>query len=175
MQQAGRRLALPIGTTFEEWKVMVAALLKAGSPAHASRVADTAGLDAYVVEANIEFLKTLGIAEQHSTEEEIHLSAAGALYAQAILSGDAVAQQKMLAQCAAKALKPVIRFCELAEEPSFNRLFLQVKFLAGVEDEWGQHRDTAAHDRAGIHTAIAIMAAAGMIDKRFLPVEEEAA
>lgn len=175
MQLANRRLALPFGTTFEEWKAMVAALPKAGSPALASRAANIAGLDAHVVEANVEFLKALGIAEPHSMEEEIHLSAAGSLYAQAILSGDAVAQQKILAQCAGKALKPVTRFCELAEEPSFDRLFLQIKFLAGVADEWGQHRDTAAHERAGIYTAIAIMAAAGMIDRSYLPVEEEAA
>lgn len=175
MQQAGRHLALPCGTTFEKWKAIVAALPKAGSPALASRVASIAGLDARVMEANVEFLIALGVAEPHSTEEEIYLSAEGIRYAQAILSGDAAAQQKILAQCASKALKPVIRFCELAEEPSFERLFLQIKFLAGVEDEWGQHRDTAAYNRAGIYTVIAIMAAAEIIDNRFLPVEEEAA
>ena len=146
-------------------------MLKAGAqPVLAGQPANIAGLDAHVVEANVEFLKALGIAEACSTGSEIFLSAAGARYAQALVAGDKVMQQKILAECAGKALKPVTRFCEVAADMSFDRLFLQIKFLANVADEWGQQKDTAAQDRAGIYTAIAIMVEAGILEKRYLPV-----
>ncbi|MGI0040313.1 MAG: hypothetical protein ACREAO_10875 [Nitrososphaera sp.] len=176
MSQANRRLLLPFGITFEDWKAMIAAFLKTGlQPAFAGQVAKAAGLDEHIVRKNVAFLKALCMATAGSTESRISLSKAGTRYAQALVSGDRVVQKKALAEAASTALRPVVRFCELAEGLDFDRLFLQIKFLANVEDAWGQHKDTAEQDRAGIYTAIAIMVAAEMLDKKYLPVEEETA
>lgn len=81
----------------------------------------------------------------------------------------------MLAKCAGRAVRRVVKFCELAQDLDFDRLFLQIKSLANIDDAWGQHRDTANHDRLGIYTVIAIMVDAGTPDRRYLPVEEERA
>lgn len=176
MSQANRRLLLPPEITFEDWKALIVAVLKTGpQPAFAGQVAEVAGLDERVVRKNVAFLKELGMAKAGSTESELSLTKAGARYAQALISGDNAVQKKVLAERAGFALRPVARFCELAQDLDFDRLFLQIKFLANVEDAWGHDRDTAEHDRAGIYTAVAIMVAAGMLDKKYLPVEEEAA
>ena len=176
MSQANRRLLLPFGITFEDWKAMIVVVLKTGpQPAFAGQLAKAAGLDEHIVRKNVAFLKALGMATAGSTESRISLSKAGTRYAQALVSGDRVVQKKALAEAASTALRPVVRFCELAEGLDFDRLFLQIKFLANVEDAWGQHKDTAEQDRAGIYTAIAIMVAAEMLDKKYLPVEEETA
>ena len=176
MPQTNRRLLLPFGITFEDWKAMIVAFQKTGpQPVFAGQVAKAAGLDEHVVRKNVAFLKALGMATASSTESRISLSKAGTRYAQALVSGDRAVQKKALVKCAGAALRPVVRFCELAEGLDFDRLFLQIKFLANVEGAWGQHRDTAEQDRAGIHTAVAIMVAAEMLDKKYLPVEEETA
>jgi hypothetical protein len=93
------------------------------------------------------------------------LSRAGANYARAIADNDFDMQRIVLAECARKAFKPVMRFCELRDDLDFDKVFLQVKFLAGVGDEWGQQMDTAAPHRIGIATAIEIMVFAGLIDE----------
>jgi len=176
MSQANRRLLLPLEITFKGWKALIVAVLKTGpQPAFAGRVAEAAGLDEHIVRKNVLFLKELGMVRAGSTESEILLTKAGARYAQALVSGDKAVQKEVLAGCAGFALRPVARFCELAADLDFDRLFLQIKFLANVEDTWGQDRDTAEQDRAGIYTVVAIMVAAGMLDKKYLPVEEEAA
>ncbi|MGI0020868.1 MAG: hypothetical protein ACREAY_10415 [Nitrososphaera sp.] len=176
MPQANKRLPLPFGITFEDWGAMIVAMLKTGpQPAFAGRIAEATGLDEHTIGDNVAFLKALGMATPGSTEPRIYLSKAGARYAQALVSGDKANQRKVLAESAGAAFRPVVRFCELAGNLDFDRLFLQIKFLANVDDAWGQHRDTAEKDRAGIYTAIAIMVAAGMLDKSYLPVEEEEA
>jgi hypothetical protein len=129
---------------------MIVAVLKTGpQPAFAGQVAKAAGLDEHIVRKNVAFLKALGMATAGSTESRISLSKAGTRYAQALVSGDRVVQKKALAESASTALRPVVRFCELAEGLDFDRLFLQIKFLANVEDAWGQHKDTAEQDRTG--------------------------
>lgn len=176
MSQANKRLLLPFGITFGDLEAMVVAMLKKGSqPAFAGRIAEASGLEEHVIGGSVEFLKALGLVTMGSTESRIFLSRTGVRYAQAIVSGDKAEQKKVLSERAGIVFRPVIRFCELAENLDFDRLFLQIKFLANVADEWGQHMDTAAHDRMGICTAIEIMVVAGILDRRYLLVEEEAA
>jgi hypothetical protein len=76
-------------------------------------------------------------------------------------------QQRVLAEYAARAFKPVIRFCKLRGD--FDKVFLQAKFLAGVSDAWGQHVDILAPQRIWIITVIEIMVFAGLIEQRYLP------
>ena len=146
MPQTNRRLLLPFGITFEDWKAMIVAFLKTGpQPVFAGQAAKAAGLDEHVVRKNVAFLKALGMATASSTESRISLSKAGTRYAQALVSGDRAVQKKALVKCAGAALRPVVRFCELAEGLDFDRLFLQI-----VPGERGRRVGPAkGHRRAG--------------------------
>jgi hypothetical protein len=169
---ADERLSIPFGVSFVGWKSMVVHLLQSGaqsSPVSAKQVAKAAGMAELTVGSNVPFLKAAGIATQDSTRSRISLSRAGAEYARAIVDNDTELQQRVLAECARRAFRPVTRFCELRGDLDFDKVFLQVKYLAGVSDAWGQHMDTSALQRIGIVTAIEIMVFAGLIDQEYLP------
>lgn len=171
-------LPLPFAISFEKLKSIVSALSQAGAHAHpipASQAAAAAGVQGFTMAANIEFLKALGIAASGSKVSGIILSKTGEAYARALAAGDEKTQRELLAGCARKALKPVTRFCELfgPDDLSFDRLFFQIRFLADVEDVWGQNRDTAAQYRAGIYAVIEMMVFAGLLDRSFTPQDVE--
>lgn len=167
-QEANERLSIPFGVDFKEWKSLVACLLQSDYIS-AREIARATGLGELTVGSNVQFLKAIGIATPDSTRSMISLSRAGARYARAVVDDDVGVQRRALAECARKAFKPVVRFCELHDDLDFEKLFLQMKFLAGVGDEWGQQMDTADPHRAGIATAIEIIVFAGLIDEGHLP------
>lgn len=171
-------LPLPFAVSFEKLKSIVATLLQARAHVHlvsAREVAAAAGIQGLMMAANIEFLKSLGIASASSKVSGISLSRTGEAYARALAAGDEKAQREILAGSMAKALKPVTRFCELfsTEDLSFDRLFFQIRFLADIEDMWGQNRDTASQYRLGIYTVIEMMVFAGVLDRSFIPQDVE--
>jgi hypothetical protein len=171
-------LPLPFAVSFEKWKSIVSALLQARAHLHpvlAREVAAAAGIQGLTMAANIKFLKALGIASSSSKVSGLSLSRTGESYARALAAGDEKTQREILAGCMAKALKPITRFCELfrTEDLSFDRLFFQIRFLADIEDMWGQNRDTASQYRLGIYTVIEMMVFAGLLDKGFIPKDVE--
>jgi hypothetical protein len=155
MPDAVLLLPLPFATGYAQWRSMVVDI------AHG-------GIKRELAVINLPFLKATGIATAGSSKSRIRMSRAGIKYADAVLAGDLQAEKKLLATCAKKALKPAIRFCEL-QDPDFEKLFFQLKFLAGIPDAWGEHMDTAEPAQSGICTAIEIMTFAGIIiDRRYI-------
>ena len=158
-------LSLPFAADYAQWKSIVSAIAHGRS---AKSVAKSAGVDEPEVVSNLPFLKAMGIVTAGSSRTKIRLNRAGIKYTNAVFAGDIQVEKELLAACAAKALKPAIRFCEL-QKPDFEKLFLQLKFLAGIPDAWGEHMDTAEAGRMGICTAIEIMAFAGVTDQQCMP------
>ena len=163
-------LPLPFAADYARWKSIVSAIAHGRS---AMNVAKSAGVGEPEVIANLPFLKATGIVAADSSQTKIHLSMAGSKYASAVFAGDIQAEKGLLAACPAKALKPAIRFCEL-QRPDFEKLFLQLKFLSGIPDSWGEHMDTAEAGRMGICTAIEIMGFAEVIDQQYPPEKLQA-
>lgn len=110
----------------------------------------------------------MGMVAAGTSRQKVRLSWSVIEYANAVAAGDEQAEKELIAECSAKALKLAIRFCEL-QSPNFVKLFLQLKFLAGIPDAWEEHRDTAESNRMSIGTAIEIMAFAGVVDRRYMP------
>lgn len=158
-------LPLPFAADYTQWKSIVSAIAHGRS---AKSVAKSAGVGEPEVIANLPFLKAMGIATADSSRTKIRLSRAGSKYANAVFAGDIRAEKELLAACVARALKPAIRFCEL-QRPDFEKLFLQLKFLSGIPDSWGEHMDTAEAGRMDICTAIEIMVFAEVIDQQYMP------
>ncbi|MEO9295714.1 MAG: hypothetical protein ABI347_08965 [Nitrososphaera sp.] len=151
----GAVLSLPHATDYTQWRAIVVTIAHAGSTNHE------------LAAINLPFLKAMGIVTADSSKSRIRLSRTGIRYVNTVASGDIQAEKEILAACARKALRPAIRFCEL-QDPDFERLFLQLKFLAGIYDSWGEYMDTAAPARSGICTAIEIMVFAGIVNRRHI-------
>lgn len=173
LQGANKPLAIPYAVDFHQWESILVALddtmMIAGPAPSAGQVAKTVKIGERTVVANLPFLKALGMVTDDSTASRITPGMTGMLYASAVAAGDAQGQQNILYECSRRGLRPVVRFCEVDDELNFDRLFMQIKFLARVGDSWGQHRDTAGPYRTGIYTAMAILVHAGIVGTQFLP------
>lgn len=162
----GAGVPLPFAVDFMQLESIITAAARGASCARVARLTD---LGEPAIISNLPFLKALGIVTADSSRSKIKLSRTGAKYAAAISKGDKAVQRELLSGCVQKALRPAIRFCELQKNPEFEKLFFQLKFLAGVQDTWEEHMDTAAPSRAGICTAIEMMVFAGIVDECYMP------
>src|SRR5690348_2439493 len=101
-------LPLPFAADYVQLRSIIVDIAY-GRPA--KHVAKSTDVDEMAVISNLPFLKAMGMVTAGTSRQKIRLSRAGIEYANAVAASDEQAEKELIAACAAKALKPAIRFC----------------------------------------------------------------
>lgn len=167
-------LPLPLGNTFDQWKLMVRGLKQLNAdknPVSGEQLSKLVKIPETVLSGNIKFLRRLNIITQDSKSSQITLSENGIKYTESLILKDSQKEKEILSILIKTKLNEIIGFCDLhkqSDDLTFDMVFDQIKLLSNTPDVQGQTRNVYSQYRTAIYTIIEMLVYAGVLDDSYL-------